>query len=56
VGGFDIRLTRSAEPEFGRLDRETQKRFAGAIALLSESFGKPRTGPDTRPLKGLKGM
>jgi mRNA-degrading endonuclease RelE of RelBE toxin-antitoxin system len=56
VGAIEIRLTRSAEHEFERLDREVQERFSAAIGLLRENPGKPRPGLDVRPLRGLKGM
>ena len=56
MAGIELRLTRSAEREFGKLDRETQERFATAMALLQEASGRPRSGLDIRPLKGLRGM
>ena len=56
MSDFEIRLSKSAVREFDRLDRETQRRFAEAIALLQETPGRTRPGLDIRPLRGLKGM
>ncbi|MCI4363557.1 MAG: type II toxin-antitoxin system RelE/ParE family toxin [Thermoplasmata archaeon] len=56
MADIEIRLTKSAEREFERLGRETQRRFAEAIELLRENAPKPRPGLDVRTLKGLKGM
>lgn len=42
--------------EFGQLDRESQRRFAAAMALLQETLGRARPGWDSRPLRALTGM
>jgi len=44
----------SAEREFRRLPRETQRRFARAFESLAEEPTRPRPGLDVKPLRGVK--
>ena len=52
----EVLLTKSAEREFERLERDVQVRFAAAIELLRENPSRARPGLDVGPMKGLKGM
>ena len=57
AGVGPVRDPRADDPSpGGERTRESQRRFAAAMALLQETPGRARPGLDIHPLRGLKGM